>query len=412
MKNKQSLSITCIAVIAALSSGCASVTNTQPGILTNLIDEANNRGTSALSSDELLPPPSYLQPYIKENARSGLRDQVLVNMKAGVTAMKYGDHKITRRLMEDAYNRIETIYADNKAAKAARSNYVEEANKDFKGEPYERAMVGYYLGLSDMLSDDLQSAKSSFSWGEYQDTLAASEEYQGDMNSLVFLRGWAKQCAGESYDAKDDFRQAGFQAPSDANLLVLVESGKAPVKYAAGEHSEVLKFKAADGDYASSINVQIADKSYTPKKVEDLVFQATTRGGRHFDAVLEGKANFKETTDDVADAAATGAIISAVASQAGLLSGDMDFAQGAGIASVGLGMISLFSSAMSENTVAEADTRQWNNLPRYIHVMPLSIDGLGGLDEESSEVVIKSNSGTTKVTPVKTGNCYLAWQRI
>lgn len=406
MNKTKQLAIISTLVCTALAAGCANVTSTQPGVLTNLVSEASN---SYENETSLAPAsPQYLEQYLDENKRTGLRDQVLINMKAGVAAMEAGDHYITRRLMEDAYNRIETVYADNKAAKAARSNYVEEANKDFKGEPYERAMVGYYLGLADMLNGDLQSAKSSFSWGEYQDTMAADQKFQGDMNSLVFLKGWAKKCDGEIATARTDFANAGVPSAESASLLVLIESGKAPVKYATGEHSEILKFKSADGDYPSSIKVTYGQQEYSPATIEDLVFQASTRGGRKIDSILAGKAEFKDTTEDMADAAMTGAVVSSVVAQASAFSGDFDSATAASGIGAFFAIASLVSDAVSENTVPEADTRQWSNLPRYLHIQPISVD----TNAELSEVLIKGPKGLQKVKPMKTGSCYLAWQRV
>ena len=36
-----------------------------------------------------------------------------------------------------------------------------EADKDFKGDPYERAMVGYYLALADFSDADLDNARAA-----------------------------------------------------------------------------------------------------------------------------------------------------------------------------------------------------------------------------------------------------------
>ncbi|MEC8183119.1 MAG: hypothetical protein VX123_13805 [Pseudomonadota bacterium] len=48
------------------------------------------------------------------------------------------------------------------AAGLARSNFAREDVKDFKGEPFERAMVFYYLGLSYLALGDFENARASF----------------------------------------------------------------------------------------------------------------------------------------------------------------------------------------------------------------------------------------------------------
>ena len=401
--------VTTVAVIlpVLLLSACSSTTKTQPGVLSNLILEANNSHVAG-QTDTKEPLPEYLSPYLVENQKSGLRDQVLMNMKAGVASLQQGDYHITRRLMEDAYTRIETLYANNDAAKAARTNYVEEANKDFKGEPYERAMVGYYLGLADMLSGDLQSAKTSFGWGEYQDTMSASENFQSDMSSLIFLRGWANHCAGEQESARADFTASGVNIDASDNVLVLIESGNAPVKYAAGEHGEKLKFKAADEVQNETWELVYGNTSFEPIQIEDLVFQASTRGGRPIDAILAGKAKFKDTTKSVANGALVGALAASTYSQSQAYSGDYNSSYNASMVGAALGLVSLFANVMSENTVPKADTRQWGNLPRFIHGKTFQVNDW----QNANQITLLGNSTNAELYPMPTGKCYLAWHRV
>lgn len=406
MINVKKLAIAISIIMVTLGSACTSTTQTQPGILTNLIDEANNT-QQGFNSNLEDARPDYLQTYISANARSGLRDQVLINMQAGVEAFKRGDHHITRRLMEDAYNRIEIVYADNENAKSARSKFAKEANKDFKGEPYERAMVGYYLGLTDLLEHDLQSAKASFGWGEYQDTLSESEEFQADMNSLVFLRGWTRQCAGENASAQEDFDRVGISPNKQDNLLVLIETGYGPVKYAEGKHSEILKFKSSPKDTLLKTNIIYQDNLHELKQVEDLVYQATTRGGREIDQILEGKANFKDAAEGVADTAMNLGVASSLISSSYSQTGDYDSASTAATLGLAFSAISLISQITADQTTPAADTRQWDNLPRYINAQTLKYEG-----SESGQVAITSVNGTSLITPKQTGNCYLAWHRI
>ena len=66
------------------------------------------------------------------------------------------------------------------AAELARSNFAREDVKDFKGEPFERAMVFYYLGLSYLALGDFENARTSIKAGEYQDNLSRAEKYQAD----------------------------------------------------------------------------------------------------------------------------------------------------------------------------------------------------------------------------------------
>ena len=105
-------------------------------------------------------------------------------------------------------DRIEAIYADNAKAEAARSKFTKENAKDFKGEPYERAMAYYYRGLAYLAEGDYENARASFKGGMLQDTLAANEKYNADFASLAFLEGWSSQCMGRKDAAASAFAEA------------------------------------------------------------------------------------------------------------------------------------------------------------------------------------------------------------
>jgi hypothetical protein len=94
-----------------------------------------------------------------------------------------------------------------------------------------------------------------------------------------------------------------------ANVLLFVEMGRGPGKYAAGRHGEQLKFNAGQSRATAAVlkagGVLVRAPAY-----DDLSYQATTRGGRVMDHVLANKAVFKDATSGVGDAAlVTGAIL-------------------------------------------------------------------------------------------------------
>jgi hypothetical protein len=96
--------------------------------------------------------------------------------------------------------------------------------------------------------------------------------------------------------------------------------------------------------------------------VDDLEFQATTRGGRVMDHVLGNKAVFKTATGVAGAAAIMGGAIAA--SQGGHTAQNV----GWGLMAAGLAA-TIFSAA----TVPTADTRSWNNLPRFLSFADISL---------------------------------------
>ena len=107
--------------------------------------------------------------------------------------MEVGEFDVAEKAFDQGITRIDAIYANNENAKKARSLWTKESAKDFKGEPYERAMV-YYRGLLYLRKGDYQNARASFLAAEYQDTVAEQDTYLGDFAVMNLLAGWSSHC--------------------------------------------------------------------------------------------------------------------------------------------------------------------------------------------------------------------------
>ncbi len=406
-----------IAVVSAALAvtGCATLDagKQKSGTLRDVLSQVE--GTPSENGVPSVPTP--LVRYIEADDKDGKRNRVLNDMQAGMAAFEFGAVGHARAALQDAYVQIETIYADNDAAKAARSTFAPEESKDFKGEPYERAMVGYYLGMSDMMVADFENARASFRWGEFQDTMSASESYQSDMSLLAFLAGWSHQCQGAvsgaaEYYARSQTYRSGLAAPkSDANLLLIAEIGSAPVKYRTGKYGEELRYKQGEATDARAVTFEVAGKSLDGVLAEDLYFQATTLGGRAVDKILAGKASFKqgaETTAAVAGAVTAASLDVAMISQ---LQGDQDMANLAGgLAGAGL-LVNMFSSFAAAKAKPAADIRAWDTLPERFLVATTRVK------EKPKQIAATffNESGdaiqTVDMNVHETGPCYLAWVR-
>lgn len=332
--------------------------------------------------------PRPLKPYVDADRNEGERNLVLNAMVAGKEALDLGAVAQARAALDLAYQRIETIYADNPAAQQARSKFAPEARKDFKGEAYERAMVGYYLGLADMLMGELDNAKASFKWGEFQDTLSAAEVYQGDMASLRFLAGWVEHCQGKATSARESFRLARelrpeLQVPpADANVLLILEAGPAPRKTRSGRHGEELSFVTQarmDGDVQARFSLD--GGSITGALAEDVHWQASTLGGRAVDRILAGKAAFKDNATTVAQAGSAVATVGLEVMRLGAVTGDRNTLNLGGYSALAGMLFNMAGSATAAATTPEADIRFWSNLPAGVFMATAAVapDKLAGL---------------------------------
>lgn len=298
------------------------------------------------------PVPAGLQPYYDTLLREGEWGAVLNLQRLGLEAIDQGHLDIAARAFDAAIARIELIYANSESAKKARSMWSSEGVKDFKGEPYERAMTYYYRGLLFMADGDYENARASFRSAEYQDTISNDETYAGDFGLMSLLAGWASTCAGDPGMASDLYQRAATQQPeglkpppADHTTLLLVESGMSPVKTAAGGYGEALKLQPGDNPFVAAV----ANDRELPV-LGNLGWQASTLGGRQIDVILNGKASFRKGADTVGGIGIEGASYAGSAAIGGVL-------LVVGVATV------LISSAAK----ARADTRHWDNLPDRIY---------------------------------------------
>ncbi|MDX1803177.1 MAG: hypothetical protein R3292_03795 [Alcanivorax sp.] len=312
--------------------------------------------------------PADLQPAWRKLFQQGRRNEVLNLMEIGAQAFKQGELDSARRALDKAIENIESVYADNEAARKARSLWYEEGEKDFKGEPYERAMAFYYRGLIYLIDGDYGNAHATFLNGVLQDAFAEEQQYSADFASLVYLAGWAAKMDGNDRLASKHFEEfhrfhpdAPLPASSD-NTLIVAETGTAPRKLADGVGHHELVYRRGKAFTETRAKVTGAGLNLTLYPAEDVFFQASTRGGRGVDRIIDGKVQFKQATGNTGDAMTS-------LSQNSLITG-VATGIGGGI-SAGFSAITAMGVAaqgMSARTRTRVDTRYWNNLPDTVHL--------------------------------------------
>ncbi|WP_310497756.1 hypothetical protein [Sandarakinorhabdus sp.] len=348
-----------------------------------------------------------LKPYWTALWTGGERNSVLNFQRLGLAAMEVGDWRTAEKSFDAALMRIETVYAKDARASAARSLFAKEANKDFKGEPYERSMAYYYRGLLYLRKGDFGNARASFKGAEFQDTVSEQEEFGSDFAAMNYLIGWSTRCMGDN--AGDDFAAAAkaeptlTEPPRDHNVILIAETGIAPMKVKDGAESEKMVFRAIEGMPETDARFSLAPAGGRAMAVPTLqassvYYQATTRGGRAMDGILKGKANWKSGTAQVGN----------LTTQAGLsmMNSGQGGSAGAYVAAAGM-LFSMFSSAMK----ADADVRYWDQLPDGLELATARIKG-----DFKPSVQFMSPSGPVDLKPaaIMTGGndvCKVVWTR-
>jgi hypothetical protein len=182
---------------------------------------------------------------------------------------------------------------------------------------------------------------------------------------LYFLEGWTSLRMGDESNADDAFGRMEMIRPRfprpDAghNALILVETGSAPRKVADGiGHSELVYRPGKVGDEISATVIVDGGSVSSCYPLEDFYFQASTRGGRAVDRILEGKLVYRQAGEDVANVLSD---FSTALSDVGLIS------QPHSTAGLAVGGAAAVVSLIASGAEPHADIRYWKNLPHALH---------------------------------------------
>jgi hypothetical protein len=307
---------------------------------------------------------------------------------------------------------VDGRFGKDRTAQRSRSYFSKEAKKTFVGEPYERVMANYYLGILYWMDEGPNRARPCFKNALYEDCYVGDERYASDYVLCEYLDAVAAVKLGQGGDEPEQRARAitntvtipPFTGPTlpapnaKANVLIFVEFGNGPIKHATGKHNEELRIRPVQSQ-ARSARVQIGSQTLALAAYDDLFFQASTRGGRAMDHINKGKAVFKDSTAVVGAAALYGSAISAAACA--------DQRVALGFAALGFA-----SSLLSAAGKPDADTRCWYNLPQFLsfasvelppgrhplHVEFLDANGRRiGLGNRQTEVEVRDGDRDTVV---------------
>jgi len=298
---------------------------------------------------------------------------VLNHLRAGVIALELGLKDRAAQSLDIALNGITAIYADSQQAAKARSLWHEEGSKDFKGEPYERWMAFYYRGVVDMMDGDWDNARADFKAGLLQDAFAEEEQNRADVAVLLYLQGWCSQMVGDMVTAREAYDEAKKLRPDlvipdpGANVLVLAETGYGPRKLGDGVGNYELVYRRGKRFTETRAYMQRSGQWLPLYPIEDVFWQATTRGGRPVDRIIQGKVAFKQNTE------AVGSVLTGLASEAMVLQ-PLTYSKSLDDKAAVVGLIGVAALALSSNTKPAADVRYWESLPDAIHVATLTAD--------------------------------------
>lgn len=373
----------------------------------NTGQEADGAAVTAQAAALSAKQADWMKPFVMALYRDGEWGAVLNLNRLGLAAMEKQNFPLARKAFDEAITRVEAIYAADANAIKARSVFNEEKVKDFKGEPYERAMLYYYRGLLYAHEGDYQNARAAFLAADRHDSLssAESEAFIGNFGMMKYLAAWSSQCDNDQTRATqlvDESRSIDIKIKSllekPTNSMVLVDAGPGPVKWGDGQYKEILKFKAGDGSDPSFSVKGPASAHSEALLAGDVNVQATTRGGREIDGIMNGKAKFKGGAEAVGD---TAMAVGMQAMLAGANSGNSNMAN-AGMFGMFVGIV---AKGVASATTPAADLRSWDSLPGKVMVLQTA-----DLASTPLKLVVGGDAQDFPLRAVN-GKCSIAWAR-
>lgn len=334
-----------------------------------------SRGLSDYFSGDYLKAIEAFRPLAEKTNE----DFVLNNLRLGSAALAAYDLVEAEAAFLRAYEVINSLDV-NRGGRTVGAVLVQESIRIWQGEPYEKALANFYLGLVYYMRGDYANARGAlenalFKLREYADDDDAKQKYREVESTFVLASVMLGRCwqrlgrddlaeAQFEYVRRQDGRLSGLadaQVHRRSNVLLVVDFGFAPMKVTDFDGAIVgFAPTPADAGRIPWLEVRVDGRRVDTGRVGlptiDTVAMAQQRRWQSIDTVRAVKG-----------AAGTGLIVGgAILMQ----SGGRDDRDRNTRAAAGLGMM---LAGLLLKASAQADTRQWEMAPRSVFLVPLEL---------------------------------------
>lgn len=138
---------------------------------------------------------------IKIQQRRHQRDWALAHLKSASVYLARNDLNAASDSLDHGQNIMWRFDGESEA----EAFHHGEDRKIYKGDPFEKAMAAFYLGMIDYSRGRYDNAIASCKTGLLSDSGSKEIQYQSDFAPLYYLQGIAYRALGESENAKRSF---------------------------------------------------------------------------------------------------------------------------------------------------------------------------------------------------------------
>jgi hypothetical protein len=305
---------------------------------------------------------------------------VLNNCRFGSCALAAGDLPSAEEAFMEAYTVINSVKT-NDGGRALGASLLFEGIKVWKGEPFERAMAFYYLGLVNLIKGDYDNARAAFNnslfklrdYAHDKDTTPEADKYTPYESNFAlgyFGVGLCYAKMGDAQQAKVNFDRAVRLQPDIAPLVqaalnpntntwIFVDYNQGPRRAPKGWYNE----KSAFGPTPAEVGPIPPAQAWVDgnavgqdaRPTVDTLAMAQDQKWQDIDTIRKTKAVI-----------GTGAMVGG----AGLAAYGADRGS-AGETLAGLGVMALGAALAASS---QADLRYWEMLPRTVVVVPVALN--------------------------------------
>jgi len=351
-------------VLLVLLAGCAN--QDQPKV---------DRAIQSYFAGDLAGARKELQPLAKKTNENF----VLNNVRLGSIALNAYDLDTAENAFLAAYEVINSTGVNN-GGRTLGAVLVDEKIKVWKGEPFERAMANFYLGLVYYMRHDYNNARGAFENAlfklrDYQDPKNSKDykEVESDFAPAILMLAKSFQRMGREDLARANFQKltsrpglselANYERNESSNILLVVDYGYAPRKVTDFDGA-IVGFAPTPADAgpiprpAVQLDGKQIDLGWLSIPPVDLVAMAQDRRWQDIDTIRTVKS-----------AVGTGLIAG------GAIEG-LRGASGSGARQRTDLMVAggLLATGLLLKATSQADVRYWEMVPRTVFVLPLHVE--------------------------------------